>query len=417
MRGTSWLAVVMVVVLGSAVGIAAGTFLAWYMDMNSSGMKVGLTDLFTDVFEGKDQVRVLFIGEDDTSKRNKNGHGLSDTLVVMALDTRTKEVRAISIPRDTRVEIPGHGTSKINAAHVFGGPELTREVVKDLLGVPIDYYVATNTEGLRGLVDLVGGVYIKIDKNMRYTDRRGGLYINLKAGPEKQLLNGEQAEGFVRFRHDRFGDSGYEIVDGKKVPRGRIVRQQIFMRALANRVMSLPTKRERAEVLKQAHEKGYIVSDLKLKDWGALADFFKDFDETKMAMDVLPGQPGSVHGASYWLPDYEAIGELVARNMLFQGPVNTEDAGATVEVLNGSGIAGAAGKVAEKLREAGFEVTRTDNADSFGYTRCCIIAHKGKNERVERLAALLNCDDIRVESTASEGADVTVIVGRDFNEN
>lgn len=411
MRGISWKAVVVTVVLGTAVGIGLGTFLAWWLPL-ADATGTGFWQAVSNPFGGKTQVRILMIGEDDTSKRNANGHGLSDTLVVLAVNTETKDIRALSIPRDTRVEIPQHGTCKINAAHVYGGPELTRKVVQDLVGVPIDYYVKTNTAGLRGLVDLVGGVYIKIDRDMRYRDRRGGLYINLKASPEKQLLNGDQAEQFVRFRHDKYGDSGYEIVDGKKVPRGRIVRQQIFMRALANRVLSLPTKRERAEVLRQAIERKYIVTDLNLKDWDGLADFFKDVNVEEMVMEVLPGSPGNIGGGSYWIPDYEKLGDVVARVLLFQDP--DAETAVRIEVLNGSGIDGAAGKVARRLREAGFEVARTDNAESFDYTRCCIITHSAPKKPVERLARLLNCEDIREGGGDHDGVDVTVIVGRDY---
>lgn len=371
-------------------------------------------DIFSRPFEGDRYVRLLMIGEDDTSKRNANGHGLSDTLVVMAMDTQTKDIRAISIPRDTRVEVPGHGTSKINAAHVYGGPQLTRQVVQDLLGVKIDYYVKTNISGLKKLVDHVGGVYIIVDRNMRYTDRRGGLHINLRASPEKQLLNGEQALGFVRFRHDRFGDSGYEIKNGKKVPAGRIVRQQYFMRALANRILSLESRRARASVLREAYEKRWIVSDLTGVDWDGIADFFKDIDPKKMKMDVLPGSPGSISGVSYWIPDYEKLGPLVARNLQFMGPA--EDETARVEVLNGSGIAGSASRVAERLRAAGFEVARTGNAATFDYPQSCIIKRNGKDQPVQRLARLLGCTDIREEIAASDGVDVTVIVGRDFQD-
>ncbi|MDH7600744.1 MAG: LCP family protein [Armatimonadota bacterium] len=405
MKGVSWKSALVVILLGSAVGVALGTFLAvWLPTMKATG--TGFVDVFGSAFHGRRYVRILMIGEDDTAIRNKNGRGLSDTLVVVALDTRTKEIRAISIPRDTRVEIPGHGYCKINAAHVFGGPQLTKEVVQNLLGVPIDYYIKTNTRGLRGLVDLVGGVYIKIDKDMHYVDRRGGLYINLKAKPEKQLLNGRQAEGYVRFRHDAFGDSGYKIVDGRKVPTGRIVRQQIFMRALANRILSLPTKRERARVLQRAYERGYIVSDLNLKDWDQLADLIKDFKVEEMKMAVLPGRPGNIGGVSYWLPDFTEARQVVAEMLLFQEP------NPTVEVLNGSGVPGAARRIAEKLTEAGYQVTRTDNAPKSDYYQSMIITHKGKTEPVKRLAELVGSDLIIEDGTPSKAADVTVIVGK-----
>lgn len=414
MRRTSWTSILLVVLVGSVLGVAGGTFLAWWLPLART-THTGFSDVLGGPFRGHGRyVRVLMIGEDDTARGRENGNGLSDTLVVIALDTETKEARAISIPRDTRVEIPGHGTCKINAAHVYGGPELTKQVLQNLLGVPIDYYVKTNTSGLRGLVDLVGGVYLVIDKNMHYTDRHAGLYINLKASPEKQLLNGGQAEGYVRFRHDTWGDSGYTEKNGKKVSTGRIVRQQYFMRALANRVLSLPTRRERARVMQNAYERKYIVSDLNMRDWDGLADFFKDVKPEKMVMDVLPGAPGNVGGASYWLPDYDEIRRVVAQNMLFQ--IMPGEPNPSVEVLNGCGVAGAARTVADRLKEAGFEVTRMDNAPNRDYEGCRIITRKGKTEPVQRMAQILKCSDIREETVASSAADVTVIVGRNYSQ-
>lgn len=407
MRGTSWISVILVILIGAAVGVAGGTFFAVVLpSMRATGTTAW--DFVHSAFGGRQYVRILMIGDDDTSKRNSSHNGLSDTLVVMAIDTKTKDIRAISVPRDTMVDIPGHGTCKINAAHVYGGPELTRQVVSDMLGVPIDNYIKTNTRGLRGLVDLVGGVYIIVDKDMHYTDRRGGLYIDLHASPQKQLLNGRQAEGYVRFRHDAFGDSGYTIKDGNKVPTGRIVRQQYFMRALANRILALPTKRARARVLELAYNKGFIVSDLNLKDWDGLADFLKDFKPEAVRMAVLPGGPGNVHGASYWLPDVQEVARVVNENLLFQ-PVPPR-----VEVLNGSGISGVAAKVAEKLKQQGYEITRTDNAPKSDYPTSQVIAH-GKKQPAEQIAALIGSTDIR-EDGSHKDVDVTVIVGRNYTE-
>ncbi|MCE5198848.1 MAG: LCP family protein [Armatimonadota bacterium] len=413
MRGTSWLIVVLVIVFGSILGVAGGTFLAVVLpSMRATG--TGLGDMMSGPFHDQRYVRILMMGEDDTSKRNSNGYGLSDTLVVMAIDTQTKDIRAISIPRDTMVEIPGHGTCKINSANVHGGPELAKQVVQSLIGVPIDYYVMTNTGGLRGMVDLLGGIYVIVDKDMHYTDRHGGLYINLHASPEKQLLNGKQAEGFVRFRHDAIGDSGYTMKDGKRVSAGRIVRQQLFMRSLANRVLSLPTRRERADFLRKAYERKYIISNLKMRDWDGLSEFMKDFKPEEMAMDVLPGGPQHISGASYWVPDMEAARTVIAQNMLFQGSPGQENP--KIEVLNGSGISGIARRAADKLKDAGFEVERYGNAPRSDYVQSCIITHKGKIEPVQRIAKLLNCEEIREESGSSDGADVTVIVGRNYSD-
>ena len=367
MRRTSWVAILLVIVIGAGVGIGAGLFLAKWTHI----MRVTGTPWFGggNPFGPKVYVKILMLGEDNTAKGRKDGNGLSDTLVVFAINMNTREIRGISIPRDTRVGIPGHGTCKINAAHVYGGPELTRKVVSDLLGVPIDYYLKTTTTGLRGMVDELGGVYMVVNEDMRYTDRRGGLHINLHASPNKQLLNGDQAEQYVRFRHDLHGDFGWEIKDGKRVPAGRVVRQQQFMQALANRVLAMPGNTERAEFLTNAYEKGYIVSDLNLWHWQKLADYFKDVTQQKIAMEVLPGSPQMVGKGSFVVPDMEKVPDVVECMLLFRGPAPGQEM-AKVEVLNGCGIGGVAKSVADKLKDAGFEVTRTDNAESSNYDRC-----------------------------------------------
>lgn len=405
-------AVVAVVVVASVLGVLGGQYLAKTLGHFDIG------GIFRpSVLENKPIVRILMMGEDNTGSKKSGVHGLSDTIVVLAINNTTtpKQIRAISIPRDTMVEIPGHKTCKINAANKFGGPELAKQVISGLLGVDIDYYIATSPNGLRGLVDNVGGVYIVVDEDMHYDDNHQDLHINLHASPEKQLLKGRDAEGYVRFRHDKWGDSGWQIVDGKKVPAGRISRQQYFMRALANRILSIPTKRERAQVLNNAYEKGFIMSNLQLNDWGALADFMKDCDPAKMGMAVLPGAPGSVHRASYWLPDTAKIPQVVAQQMRFEG-VSEEDMAASVEVLNGCGVPGVANKVADKLQKAGFTVTKQGNAPGFEYDRCRVITRKGNTAGVLAIVKLLNCTDVREEKKGKGLPDVTVIIGRDYSD-
>jgi len=420
MRNTSWLLIILVVVVGSAVGIVGGTLLATMQTLPG----VPFMEIFQKPFGGQRYVRILMLGEDNTGQGRKEGHGLSDTLVVMAIDTQTKEVRAVSVPRDTMVEIPNHGTCKINAANVYGGPELARSTVQSILGLDgtdnrIDYHVATTTQGLRGMVDMLGGVYIAVDENMHYVDHRGHLNINLRASREKQLLNGDQAEQYVRFRHDTWGDSGFRIVDGVKVPAGRIVRQQKFMRALANRVLGMPNRDDRLNFLTKAQEKGYIVSDLKINDWKDLMKILSDFNPEKMNMAVLPGAPGNIHGGSYWIPDLAKIPEVVASNLLFQGAGTMggdDQPDPKIEVLNGTSVKGVAAQVADKLRTAGMNVEHFANAPRTDYTDCCIITRRGRVAQVDRIAQMLRCSDIQEESATPGKPDITVIVGSSYRD-
>jgi len=134
------------------------------------------------------------------------------------------QVRLLSIPRDTWVNVPGWGYGKINSANRRGGPDTLVQAVQQLTGLHVDAHALLSLNALRDLTDAAGGVNLTVPEDMRYDDTAGRLHINLKAGP--QHLNGQQAEGFLRFRHDALGDIG------------RVSRQQMFLGALAARLRS-----------------------------------------------------------------------------------------------------------------------------------------------------------------------------------
>ena len=411
-RKKSWVSISLVVIAAVAVGILVANFAAPFMGMGK--LMPDWRIVFHPPFYPKEIVHILMIGVDNSGHKDVTKGGLSDTLVVFSLNTKTREIRAISIPRDTYVEIPGHRNGKINSAHALGGPELARQVVSNLLGTPIDYYVKTDVEGLVKVVDLLGGVYIIVDKDMKYDDNWGHLHIDLKGSPEKQLLNGTDAMGYVRFRHDAYGDTGYRFDEhGNKVATGRVVRQQQFFKALANRILALPTRRARADILQTAYEKKYIDSDLNAIDWGGIADYFKDADPEKIHMDVLPGAPKMIGRASCYAADKEKIPSVVAMDMNFIG--SPAEKNIFVEVLNGSGATGIAGSAKEKLESAGFQVTKTGNAPNFEYPKAIVIKRVKDNDgAVERIARLFNSQDIREETPTKGQPEVTVIVGKDY---
>ncbi len=162
--------------------------------------------------------------------------GLSDTMLLLRFDPEKEDLTILSIPRDTKTLVPGHGITKINSANYHGGPALTAEAVSDLLnGVEIDRYVRVNVQGIEKLIDALGGVDIFVPKDMKYTDESQHLYINLKKG--QQRLNGEQAVQFLRFRYDAYGDIG------------RIQRQQSLIRAVKEQTINPRTILKLPEIL------------------------------------------------------------------------------------------------------------------------------------------------------------------------
>src|SRR5690606_33450199 len=125
------------------------------------------------------------------------GGARTDTMILFSWDKQTGTIGALSIPRDTRVQIPGRrGYDRVNAAHAIGGPELAVRTVEQLTGVDVDYYVRLDFEGFQRIVDTLGGVVIDVERAMHYSDSAQGLYIDLKPGI--QLLDGAQALQYVR---------------------------------------------------------------------------------------------------------------------------------------------------------------------------------------------------------------------------
>jgi LCP family protein required for cell wall assembly len=176
-------------------------------------------------WEGKERVNVLLLGGDS---RNLGEHEVprSDTIMVASIDPVTKSAQLFSILRDTYVEIPGHGMSRINSALALGGPELAMETVSRFIGMPIQYYFYVDFEGFIALIDAIGGIDFYVEKDMKYIDitDKEEYQIDLKQG--MQHLDGHKALQYVRFRHDARSDYA------------RTERQRNFMQAVFQKLKS-----------------------------------------------------------------------------------------------------------------------------------------------------------------------------------
>ncbi|GGH88666.1 LCP family protein required for cell wall assembly [Pullulanibacillus pueri] len=151
-------------------------------------------------------INILILGVDE----RKGDKGRSDTMIVASLNPSTNSMLMTSIPRDTRVQIPGRsGYSKINAAYAYGDEELAVKTVEKYLNIDIPYYVKMNMEGLADLVDAVGG--ITVNNDIQWTDE--GFYKKGYVYKKGQIyLDGPKAMGFVRMRHeDNRGDFGRNL--------------------------------------------------------------------------------------------------------------------------------------------------------------------------------------------------------------
>ncbi|MBA3860189.1 MAG: hypothetical protein C0507_25055, partial [Cyanobacteria bacterium PR.3.49] len=222
----------------------------------------------------------------------------SDTMMLVHIDPDLKRVGVVSIPRDSRVKLPGaHGIDKINSAHALGGPQLAVDAVKEAFAVPIDHYVVVDTEGLKKLFHALGPVEVMVEKRMRYRDRAAGLYVDLQPG--LQTLDPKQAEEYVRFRHDPKGDIG------------RIERQQWFLRQVTKKLKEPSVILKLPDIFKFATD--YVVTDMNAEDMAKVAYFGKDIQPSQVQTATLPGHAEYIHGGSYWIPDPEACSVVFSR--------------------------------------------------------------------------------------------------------
>lgn len=220
---------------------------------------------------------VLLLGL-DTGDFGRTDTGRSDTLMVATVNPKEKKTTLVSIPRDTRTDIVGHGTvDKINHAYAFGKEGMALATTEKLLDIPLDHYVWINMEGFEELVDAVGGV--QVDNPFEFK-QDGYLF---KKGPN--FLNGKQALAYTRMRYeDPKGDYG------------RQDRQRQVVSAIADQALSFNGITKYQQILK-AIEKN-MKTDLEWDDMFKIAtdyrqSFYQIEDET------LQGDGVMIDGVSY----------------------------------------------------------------------------------------------------------------------
>jgi len=243
-----------------------------------------------DVFPQQKAVNLMVIGRDadydDRTDQVLKTRARSDILMVAHMDFDKKTISLLSIPRDTLAKIHTHGrivTTKINAAHEFGGPALSERTVQENFGIPSDKYLALDFEGFEQAIDILGGVDLVVDKKMDYDDNWGHLHIHLTPG--LQHLNGRQAMGFVRFRH-----SDSDLV--------RVKRQQTLIAALKEKLKQPQTLAKIGPLLDAINR--HVDSDLSIDQKVALARFVHDTPRDQIQMSTLPSREIGSRVATNW---------------------------------------------------------------------------------------------------------------------
>ena len=230
-------------------------------------------------------IELLVIGVD----AGHDGVERADTIMLAFINTTNPQVTLLSIPRDTRLVIPGRGNDKINHAQAFGGQELLIETVNHFFDIEIEKYVKLNFDGFKSVVDILGAIEYDVEIRMFYPAEG----IDLRPGV--QMLDGDKALQFVRFR----GATG-DI--------GRVERQQSFMMEFLNQNL-VPRNISRIPELVAAMNRN-ISTNLTIGEMVTIGMIARELEVENVRTEILPGRPDYINGVSYWIPGTQSLDDI-----------------------------------------------------------------------------------------------------------
>ncbi len=374
-------------------------------------------------------VNVLVVGLD-----NVDGASRTDAIALAIFDADNMGLRIASIPRDSRVYIPGRSWDKINHAYVYGGMNLLRETIVNLTGLPVDYFVKINYKSFPKLIDLIGGIDIYVDKKLVYNDYSGKLFINIPKG--QQHMDGKTALGYVRFRHDPLGDIG------------RVQRQQKFINIVIDKLKSPAIIPKIPSLVNEVLNA--VDTDLAPLEALKLLQFANSLSHDRIKMFMAPGKSGFSKNISYWILDNKAFSQQLSAEFS-QADDSLREANAglnlneregrsdevpegfdsekiaalrdqilSIRILNGDGEKGIGKRAAAIFQRIGIEVPYTGNARHYDYRTSSIIYPPDSDDSVKQgamaLAELCGITNQKLIQPDRRATSLTLIIGHDKDE-
>lgn len=400
--------IALAVALSMAVVVIGGAAWAYSLlnsaqrTMNKNSQADGELEAVLDERVPDEPFTVLLLGQDN---RPGEEAARADTIIVARIDPENDKVWMLSIPRDTRVEIPGRGTQKINAATFYGGPSLMVETVQDFLGIPVNHYMDIDFDGFIKVVDSLGGVWIDVETEIDDPKASShGSYTASRIDKGYQLLDGDHALTFVRSRD--FPDADFT----------RMRHQQQFFKALADQASKFENVLKIPGMVKDVAE--FMATDMKMGQIVDVAMALRDMGGTNVQTATIMGEWKS----PYVWPDEDLKAFLVdamvnGRSFEETATVETSIAPATVTVTvrNGAGIEGSATAAAAILQDLGYAVGEVGNANQFVYDETLVVYSSDRAAAVQVASALPKARVVESRGMYSFNTDVLVVVGKDYS--
>lgn len=372
------------------------------------------------------RINILLLGESGY----EDDYKLTDSIMIVSYNPQTQQASMLSVPRDTYVGKRNKDTAtanylasyKVNSVYRNGTniPEAI-ERIEEVVGVDIDNYVLIDTSAIVQIVDAIGGVRFNVPIDMNYDDTNQNLHIHLQAG--EQLIDGAKAEQLLRFRHNQDWTSYPEEYGDNDL--GRMRTQREFIQATLKQLIKFENITKVLDLLNIVFDN--IKTDLSLETIKYYIPYAFKFDMNNIKSGMVPGENEKCNGIWIYIPNKketkQVVDELFTDIVTSDENVNTINNNTSnendektkeikVELLNGTTSETALEEVKQKLKKAGYNVTKTGNTT---LTEKSVIINRTMQSTIveEDLSEQLQIKNIKSSSSNSK-VDFTIIIGKDY---
>ncbi|MDD5621993.1 MAG: LCP family protein [Actinomycetota bacterium] len=338
---------IIIIVVSSIILIGAAGTAGFFIYINSMNRAINslntteIENILAPIESPEEPVTILVLGRD--TRDAENDAGRADIIMLFHLDPEENTGSLLSIPRDTLVEIPGHGEDKINAAYAYGGEELMIRTINSFLGAEINHYITLDFEGFVELIDALGGVDITIERPI--VDPKSGA--NFASGDHH--LTGEQALSYTRSRSTELGDIG-RIQRQQQLFR-ELLKQKLNIKYLSNvpyyfNILVETTKTDLDVLTILRYSKAILSFNSEnfrtaiipsRSDWikdGTVSVQIPDVEEARaMWQRIINGEPASIYNAEY--SEVDEISSSMTINTRYKYKIRVKNTGALSWNKNG----------------------------------------------------------------------------------
>ncbi|MBU3196032.1 LCP family protein [Clostridium algidicarnis] len=354
-------------------------------------------------------INILILGVDigDPNIKDNDDIKRTDSMMLLHYNPSEKDVKVISIPRDTKIKI-NNKDIKINSAYAFGGAKKTIEVVENMLDTTINYYIKLDYKAFTKFIDAIGGVNMDIEEDMKYDDEGQDLHIDFKKG-ENVHLDGKKAEEFFRWRKN---NDGTGLAEGDL---GRIKNQHIFMEKVTKKIKSPMMPLRIPKILSVIEEN--VETNMSPKIMVKHGSKGIGLSSSNIKFSTLEGEPQYIKGISYFVYDKNKNKDTLQSLQSVSKTASSSTIGGIdksklkVKVLNGTNIEGLAKIYSNMLKNLGYQNIIIGNGEKLMESKAYI---KDNNKDLKNIIKQdFNIKNLQSMEEKQGDFDIIIILGED----